>query len=147
VGCTWKDVQAVIKVGAELPRLYQAIDVLVRGREDADVHRYGLAGSNPLEGLLLDDSEELRLELERKVPDLVEEDGPAVGQLEAAPAILHGVGKSPFHMAEEFAFEEAFGEGRAIHTDEGFIVPRALEVDLLGYEFLAYARFAQDKDR
>ena len=49
-------------------------------------------------------------------------------------------------MAEEFAFDEVFGDGGAIDFDERGIVARALAVEGAGDEFLAGAALAGDED-
>jgi len=76
-----------------------------------DAPRPGAA--EPLEFLLLEDAEELRLELERDVADLVEEERPAVRQLEASDSLRDRARESATLVAEELALEEAGGDGGA----------------------------------
>ena len=49
-------------------------------------------------------------------------------------------------MAEELAFEEPLGKGRAVDPDEGAILAIRLEVYLLGEELLAHAALPEDQD-
>jgi hypothetical protein len=87
------------------------------------------------------------LQFQRKIPDLVQENSTAVGKLEPASPILHGVGERSLHMAEEFALQESFRERRAIHPDEGSLPARGTQMKLLREKLLAYPAFTQDKDR
>jgi hypothetical protein len=58
--------------------------------------------------------QQLGLQLDRQLRDLVEEDGPAVGELEAADAVVVGAGKSTLRVAEELALEQRGGQRRAV---------------------------------
>jgi len=50
---------------------------------------------------------------------LVEEEGAAMGQLKAAEALRNGAGKGAFFVPEEFAFEQAGGDGGTVERHEG----------------------------
>jgi hypothetical protein len=52
-------------------------------------------------------TQQLRLELERQVADLVQEQGAAIGALEAADAPRHRPGERPALVAEELTLEQA----------------------------------------
>src|SRR4029078_10583516 len=58
------------------------------------------------------------LRLEAHVPDLVEEQRPAVGKLELPLAVVDGSGERPLAMPEEFRLDQLLGNGRAVHVDE-----------------------------
>src|SRR5436190_11467024 len=55
----------------------------------------------------------------REFADLVEEDGAAIGDLQAALPLCQCPGKSSFLVAEELAFNQGFGERRTVDGDEG----------------------------
>ncbi len=61
---------------------------------------------------------QLRLQFERDFADLVEEDGAVVGQFEAADALRDGAGEGAALVSEEFAFQQAGGNRRAVEFDE-----------------------------
>ena len=92
------------------------------------------------------DAKKFGLELEGKVADFVEEEGAAVGELEATNFLADGAGESAAFVAEEFGFEKTTGNGGAIDFDEGAIAARAEIVDGAGEEFLAGAGFAEEQD-
>ena len=60
----------------------------------------------------------------RGVLDLVEEDGPAVGQAEQARVIAGGAGERALHVAEKLALEETFGQRAAVLDHEGVLRAR-----------------------
>jgi hypothetical protein len=59
-----------------------------------------VAVADALEGPLLEEAEELDLERRREVADLVEEEGAARRELDAAEAVAHGAGERAAHVAE-----------------------------------------------
>ena len=50
-------------------------------------------------------------------------------------------------MPKQFAFQNIFAQGRTIKSDKGAFLPRTVLMDRLGYEFLACARIAMNKNR
>jgi hypothetical protein len=66
----------------------------------------------------LQHTQQARLQVQRHVPDLVEEKGAALGLLEQAAVVAMGSGEGPFLMPEQQALDEVFGQGRAIEGDE-----------------------------
>ncbi len=71
------------------------------------------SAADALDLVLLEDAEQLGLGFQGELADLVQEQGAPVGQLEAADAPGDGAGEGPFLVAEEFALDEARGEGGA----------------------------------
>src|ERR1043166_3365582 len=76
------DAQAIVEVLAKTSGFGRGLEVLVGGGDEPDVDTNRLISPAPLERLLLDRSEHLRLRLERHVADLVEEERAAVRGLE-----------------------------------------------------------------
>jgi len=56
---------------------------------------------------------------EAHLSDLVQEQCPAVSQLEAAGLGLLRVGKGAFFVPEQFRFEEILGNAGTVHGDQG----------------------------
>jgi hypothetical protein len=69
-----------------------------------------------------------------------------MGEFETADALGDGAGEGAAFVAEEFAFEQAGGDGGAIHFDKGVVVARAEIVNGAGDEFLAGAGFAVNEN-
>jgi hypothetical protein len=79
----------------------------------------------------------VRLERERKVADLVEEDHPGARGLEYPGLVVHGARKGALPVAEELGLEEVLQKPAAVARDEGLFRVRAHGVERLGDLFLA----------
>ena len=113
------DVQPVIKVFAELPLRDRARQVAMRGRHNAHVDRDVGLSPDPAEGPALEHAQELGLELQRHLPDLVQEQRAGVREIEQALLEVLGVGESTLLVAEELALQQVLGDGAAVEVDEG----------------------------
>ena len=71
---------------------------------------------------------------------------PPVALLELADALRQRAGEGAFFVAEEFAFEQVFGDRRAVDGDERLVHAGAVLENGAGDEFLAGAAFAGDQD-
>ena len=141
------DVDPVEQVLAEAARADQGGQVLVGGGDDAHVHRDALGPADPLEGAFLDHPQDLGLGFQGHVPDLVQEQGAPVGQLELAPAPLHRSGEGAPLVAEQLGEQQALREGGAVQADEAGLGPVAGEMDVAGQHLLAGAAFPRDQHR
>ncbi len=122
-------VEAVIEVLAERPLGDQAFEVAVGGGDDAHVHLDALRAADALETPLLEYAQQLGLHGQRHVADLVEENGAAVGHLEAAAALADGAGEGALLVAEQLALQKGFGQGGAVdgHERAGTILRRLVD--------------------
>ena len=100
---------------------------------------------DPLELALLQHAEQRDLGLDGQVADLVEEDGAAVGQLEATEAPLRRPGERALLVAEQLRRDELARNGRAIDADEGPRGARRSLVDRARDELLARAGLTGDQ--
>jgi hypothetical protein len=119
----------------------------VGGGHDPDVHRERTRRAHPLHLPELEGAQELRLEVERQLPDLVEEDGPAVRLLEGPLAQPVGAREGPLLVPEQLALDEGLGDGRAVDRDEGRLATPRSVVDGAGDELLAGAGLAENGDK
>src|SRR5581483_1430583 len=119
------DVQAIEEVLAESSGRDVALEVAVRGREDAHVRapRAGLA--DPLERLVLEEAQELRLQARRHLGDLVEEERAALRRLDATRLVAHRAREGAARVPEELAREELLRQRGAVHHDEALRGARA----------------------
>src|SRR5438552_3349644 len=83
-----EDGQPVEEIASERAPLDLGLEVLVGGGDEADVDVDGPVGAHRGHLLLLDGPQELALEVQGHLPDLVEEEGAAVGHLEVAAPVL-----------------------------------------------------------
>jgi hypothetical protein len=79
-----KHVQPVIEIGAELPLLNHASQVLVRGCNHPHVDLKCMSTAQTLELLLLESAQKLRLEFKRKVSNFIEKQCSVVCDLKAS---------------------------------------------------------------
>ena len=123
------NVEAVEEVKAEFFVGDRFLEVFVGGGDEADVEFDGGGAAEADKFPLLKDAQEFSLQRGRKFRHFVEEDGTAFGDFEETFLLRDGAGEGAALVAEEFAFEERFGEGGAIERDEGTRFARAVEVD------------------
>src|SRR5204863_711263 len=86
---------------------------------------------------LLERAEELRLHVDRQLPDLVEEERAAARLDEQTRALRLRVGERAAGVSEELALEQRVRNGGAVDRDERPVLPPALAVDRPGDELLA----------
>src|SRR5262249_58658099 len=85
--------------------------------------------AEPGERSVLEEAQELHLHRRRDLADLVEEEGPALGDLDVSGLALAGAGEGALLAAEELALEEGLGQRGAVNLDEGPARARAGVVD------------------
>ena len=118
-------VQAIEKVAAKLAVGDHLRQVSIRCRHQPHIHTHRARASQAFEFLLLESSEQLRLEFERNVTDFVEEQRAAIGQLEAADSLRDRPGEGALLVTEQFAFEQPGRNRGAVEFDESPVAPRA----------------------
>ncbi len=132
------DVQPEVEVFAEPVGLYFRFEVLVRGRDDPDVHPHRDISADAVELVFLKNAEHFRLSVEVHVADLVKKDGSLVGRLELSAPHSRRAGEGPFLVAEQFALYKLVRNGRAVHLDEGAVPSGAGVVEGPRHQFLAH---------
>ena len=79
------------------------------------------------------------MRLQTHIAHFVEEKCSPVRSLKLTFFIRSGAGKRSFIVAEQFAFDQIFRNGSAVHLDESLVFAQALAVDRMSHEFLAGA--------
>ena len=102
----WEHVEPIEEVGAEGAVGDGGLQIAIRCGNHANVGADGPAATDTLEFALLQHAQQHDLGLGGEFADLVEEERPAVGQLEAPLSLLQGSGKRPLLMAEELRRDE-----------------------------------------
>src|SRR5262249_48954931 len=113
----------------------------------AHVDLDGLRAADALELVLLEHAQELHLHLGRELADLVEEDRPAVRELEAARPALGRTGECSALVTEELALDQPARQRGAVDLDERPAAARAPRVDRARDQLLSAAGLAEDEDR
>ena len=122
-------VEAVEEVLAEAPLANLGRQVSIRRCDDAYVDRDRVASADALEGSLLQDAQELRLDERRDLSDLVEEERSADRLLESTDAPLVGAGEGALLVPEHLALEERLRDRRAVKRYEWHLRTRAERVN------------------
>src|SRR5439155_14327256 len=105
----------------------------------------GLAPEPP-QRPVLQDPEELRLGRRGHLGHFIEEDRPAVGELEAAYPPLEGPGERAFLVAEDLALEQRLRDGGAVDGDERIAMTGRQLVERARRQLLAGAALAREQD-
>ena len=100
-----------------------------------------------LDLVLLQDAQQLRLQLERHVADLVEEQRALVRELEPSDLLRQRAREGAFLMTEPFALEQSGRRRRAVHRHQRAVAPVARRVQRPREQFLAGARLAEQQHR
>ena len=140
-----EDVESVVQVLTEAARFDLFLEVAVARRHDAHIDEFGVGGAHGTDLAFLQHPEQLRLERQRHLGDLVQEQGAAVGDVEEPALLFGGAGEGATLVAEELALEQVLGErGAVLRHEELASAPRAV-VHGGRDELLAGARFALDQ--
>ena len=120
-------------------------DVLVGGGDEADIHPQLVIAPHARKRAVLQKAQQLGLQRTAHVADLVQENGAAVGFLHAAQLLFDSAGEGAFLVAEQFAFQQVFGDGGAVDADVVVLAAMAQAVQRPGDQLLARAAFPQDE--
>ena len=94
------------------------IEIAVRRRNHTHVRALRPRRSHPLELAFLQYAQQLGLDLRLQVADFIEEDRPAVGELEPSLPHRHRAGERPLLVAEQLALDQRRGKRRTVDADE-----------------------------
>ena len=116
-----KDIEPVIQIFTKRLFPHGREQVAVCRRDHADIDADRRLSADAIELLLLQNAEQFRLHFQRDLPDLVEEDRPAVGQLESADALGDRAGEGPFLVAEKLALDQAGRKCGTVDLDQRLV--------------------------
>ena len=142
-------------IGMTLSRKYRSSRKRRRGSRPAGpcssprarAHRPGPArAADRLDHLLLQHPQHLGLRLQAHVADLVEEDRAAVAPSNLPRRSARARERAP-HVAEQLAFDQLFGNRRAVHLDERLVAPAAQRVNRARDQLFAGAVLAEESAR
>src|SRR5258708_6073173 len=135
-------VQPVKEILAEGAARDLLLEILVRGRQYANIDTERLAGADRLEALLFQHAQHFRLRAQTHVADFVEEERATVGFLEFADLIFRCAREAALHVAKKFGFDQLLWDGRAVHFDKQAFAAQAGGVQGARHELLARAALA-----
>src|SRR6185369_14264244 len=102
-------VQSVIQIAAKLLFLNHLLEIRIRCRNYANIHSQRARASESLKLVLLQHTQQLRLQLGRNVFDFVKKDRALMCKLKAPDPSIDRSGKRAFLVSEQLAFEKSGG--------------------------------------
>ena len=141
------DVQAIKQIFPKPPLRHFLAKILLRRTNQAHIDVDPVVPSDALELPFLEHPQQLHLDDRRNFPDFVEEQGPAMRQLESSAPLLHRPGKGPLLVAKELRLQQGFRQGRATDLNQGMLASRAVLMDGIGHQLLACAALSQNQRR
>ena len=139
------DVEPVIEVGAELPGRDPLGEVGIGGGDEAHVDRDLAVRAHGADLAVLDHPQELRLERERQLGDLVEEERAPLRVEEQPLPRGGGAREGALHVAEQLALDDVRGDRPAIDRHERPVGEGGLLVERARRDLLGGARFTRDQ--
>ena len=142
-----RDVEAVQQVLAKASLQDHGLQVAVGGRDHPDIGDGRRAvRPDPLHFAGLEKTQQQRLHPGAHLPDLVEEDGPAVGLLQNADFVANCAGEAAPEVPKQLGLEQRLGQACAVQHHEGVVGPRRLQVHVPGDDILAGTGLTRDQD-
>jgi hypothetical protein len=124
-----KYIKAVEEIRPEAALEDHLFQILICGGDEPNVNSNGPAAAKPLVFLLLQNPQELRLQIQRKLTDLIQKQRPAMRLLKPAVGSANRAGKCSALVAKQLAFRQSNGQRGAVQFDVWAAPPRALVVD------------------
>ena len=136
---------AVIQIAAESLLFHHVRHVPVRGTHQPEIGAQGFDSADAPVGAGFEQAQKLHLQRQRNVADLVEEQRAAAGGFDQPDLAMRRPGERSFFVAEQFAFEQGFGQARAVDGDEGPACAAAGLMYHSRHKLLSGARLAQQQ--
>src|ERR1051326_5735044 len=119
------------------------IEIAVCRGDHPAIDKDRFTSTNTFNDFFLEKAQDLDLQLLSEVTNLIEEKRPALRILEFPPPIGCGARKGALFIAEQFAFQQAVGNGPAIDRADRPVPTPAKLVNRISHEFFSGAAFSQ----
>ncbi len=116
--------EPVQQVVAKVSSVSQRRQIFVGGTHQPHIHLEGLGPAHPLKLAVFDDPQQLLLHPGAGGGQLVEEEGAAIGPLEAALMALGGTGEGSRFVTKQLCLQQALAQGGAVDGDKALIPAR-----------------------
>ena len=141
------DVQTIVEVLAEVAAGDLVFEHAIGRHHHPGIRPQRALAADAVVLLVLQDLEQLGLERRVHLADLVEEDGPLVGELELARLLAGRSRERAALVAEQLGFEQLARQRRAVDLHERFSAPGRALVYGASDALLAHAALAADEHR
>src|SRR5262249_40529752 len=139
-------IEPIIEVLAKAAVLDCRFQLPISRRNQSNVGFNRRGSPNTFEFTLLQHTQQFGLERGGEFPYLIEEDSSSLSYFQLAFLLRNRPCESALLVAEEFAFEQCFGQRRAVNGHKRLLRPRAILMDGACHQLLAGARFASNQD-
>ncbi len=139
--------QPIIEIFAKVLFPDLGAQVAVGRSDHPDVDFFVRVRSHFAHRALVEYAQQRRLQIERHLADLVEEDGAAVSLGEGSSAIGDSARERAFDVSEKGALDQLARHRAAVEYDKRPVAARGVIVNLLGDQLLAGAGLALDQHR
>ncbi len=116
--------ESVQQIVAKQSFICQRREILVGSADQPHIHLEGLGPAHSLELAILDDPQQLLLHPGAGGGQLVEEEGAAIGPLEAALMALGCAGKGARLVTEQLGLQQTLAQSGAVDGDKALIPAR-----------------------
>jgi len=136
--------QAIKQIGAEAAFTHALFEIAMGGADDAHIDGDRPGATDAHHFTLFQYPQQPRLQGQWHFADFIEKQGAAMGRFkQAGVTATTGTGERAFFVAEQFRFQQGFGNRTAIDGDKRFAVgARIFAMNRLRHHFLAGAGFA-----
>ena len=135
----------MIEVFAKVARGHGLLKIAICGAQDPCVRLQDGIAPQALEGAVLQDPQNLRLDHQRDVADFIQKDRAATGLLELSDPPCRGAGEGARLVAKKLAFQQGLRDGRAVDDHQRHLISPAVLINRACHQFLARARLAADE--
>src|SRR5208282_6235994 len=118
-------------------RARRFFQVAVGRGDQPDVEFDGTRSTDSFELPLLQNAQELGLHGDGQLPDFIQKNRAAFGDLELSFLLRDCAGESSAFVPEQFALQQGFGDGRAVDRDKRLVGPAAVQVDSPRYQLFS----------
>ena len=129
-------VDTIKQIFAECAFRYHLAEVGIGGGYHTDIRLAGTAVSQHFKRLILQHTKQFHLAGRIEVTNFIQEDSTLVGKFKASYTVCCRIRKSPFLMAEHFAFKKALRDTAQVDLYKRLFHPLAVDVDGFGNQLL-----------
>src|SRR5262249_27737996 len=119
-----EDIQAIVKIAAELPVLDHLREIPARSSHNTDIHPRCDGAAQPFEFLLLQRAQQLWLKFQRDVAYFIEKKRPLVGQFKTSCFTSSRAGERSSLVTEQFAFQQTRWQGSTVELHQRLVRSR-----------------------
>src|SRR5580704_12920405 len=140
-----KHIQAVVKVVTKSALFHHLSEISIGRRHQAKIHMNRSPAAQPLKFLLLQCTQQFRLQLQRKISYFVQEQSSPVRLFKTSNSLRMSSCERSAFVPEQFALKQSCGYRRAVHADKAPVAPGTHLANRLSDQFFPSPRFTENE--